>query len=132
MLARFVEQHDLGTCVGTVGIITERNPDTVRSIDLSYWSHATLPADQDPEGYPEIAPDFAVEFLANEDRTQAMHGKIADLLAFGVKLLWLVDVQRERVIVYDGRPPRVFDASVIIDGGVVLPGFSCPVAEFFA
>ncbi len=44
ILGSFVEEHQLGRLIGNgSGIITERNPDTVRGADVAFYSYARLP-----------------------------------------------------------------------------------------
>ena len=43
-LGNFVEEHDLGRVMSNdSGVITERDPDTVRGADVAYYSYARLP-----------------------------------------------------------------------------------------
>src|SRR5262249_14214999 len=53
-----------GRAVVETGVVVERDPDTVRGPDVSYWSAERLPLDQVPKGYPDLAPDLAVEVLS--------------------------------------------------------------------
>src|SRR5262245_28079988 len=50
------------------GLVTERDPDTVRGPDVAYWSAERLPLDQEPEGYPEVAPELCFEILSPGNR----------------------------------------------------------------
>jgi Uma2 family endonuclease len=54
-------------------------------------------------------------------------------LEAGVRLVWLVDPMEQTVSVFrpDGTQEEL-DASMTIDGGDVLPGFSNPVAAIFS
>src|SRR5687767_9239159 len=43
-IGNFVEQHGLGSVASNhTGFITERDPDTVREPDISFWSTCRLP-----------------------------------------------------------------------------------------
>jgi Uma2 family endonuclease len=58
--------------------------------------------------------------------------KAAEYLAAGGRLVWVVDPDAEQVIVV--TPPnafRVLGREDTLDGGDVLPGFACKVAELF-
>ena len=47
-------------------------------------------------------------------------------------LIWLVDPEMRTVLVYRGTPRGgELDEEDTLDGGEVLPGFSCKVAELF-
>jgi len=61
-LGNFVEAEKLGwVCAGDVGTILERDPDTLRVIDVAFWSIERQP--MRPKGYM-IPPDLAVEVLS--------------------------------------------------------------------
>ena len=53
ILRAFVSERGLGRVVGNdSGILTERDPDTVRGADVSYYSYARVPRGRRPKGYP--------------------------------------------------------------------------------
>ena len=65
-IGNFVEDNDLGTATSNdTGFITERDPDTVRGPDVSFWSRDRLP--EIPDGYIAIPPDLVVEVVSPED-----------------------------------------------------------------
>src|SRR5439155_18111948 len=62
-LGGFIETHQLGLiCCNDTGFVTERDPDSVRGADISFWSKERLP--EMVTGYPEIPPDLAVEVVS--------------------------------------------------------------------
>ena len=76
------------------------------------------------------APDLAVEILSPDDRMTDVMDKLRFYLAHGVRLVWLIDPDRRTVTVM--RPPdvtRILTEDETLDGGDVLPGFSCAVRE---
>ena len=114
------------------GVITERDLDTVRGPDVAFWSFERLPADQVPEVYPNVAPDLCVEVLSPSNSEERMTRKVREYFASGVRLVWVIDPDERTVTVY--RAPgdgRVMWEDATITGEDVLPGFTCPVAEFF-
>ena len=127
----FVETKDLGTVVcNEAGFVSERDPDTVRAPDVSYWSRERLP--QVPEGYIEVPPDLAVEVVSPGDRYSRVQGKINHHLTHGVRLLWVVDPQDRSVTVYRPQQPMVIlGENDTLTGEDVLPGFTCRVTDFF-
>jgi hypothetical protein len=54
ILHNYVHRKKLGRVVVETGVVTERDPDTVRGPDVSYWSKESLPLDEIPSGYPEV------------------------------------------------------------------------------
>ena len=80
----------------------------------------------------QFAPDLAVEVLSPSNRPRDVHAKIAELLAAGTRLVWIVDPATRAVAVYRTLldPKRLGDSDVL-EGEEVLPGFSVKVAELF-
>jgi Uma2 family endonuclease len=131
VLQNFVKPRKLGwVTTNDTGVVLERGPDTVRGPDVAFWSIARQP--QMPEGYFLIPPDLAVEVLSPDDRRGDVRAKIKDYVFYGVPLVWLVDPETRTVTVYrGGMRGTELDESDTLDGGDVLPGFACPVAELF-
>ena len=130
-LGLFVETNKLGTVfVNDTGFLTERDPDTVRGADVSFWSLDRLP--QVPEDYVEIPPDLAVEVVSPDDHFGRLHRKITHYLTHGIRLLWVVDPVDRSVTVYrPDQPLRILAENDLLTGEEIVPGFSCTVREFF-
>jgi Uma2 family endonuclease len=121
-------KHRLGWAVVESGVILARGPDTVRGPDVSFYSIERHP--EPPDRYFEIPPDLAVEVLSPDDRRSKVREKIREYIAKGVKLVWLVDPEARTITTYAGSLRGTeLDESETIDGGDVLPGFSCPIAD---
>jgi Uma2 family endonuclease len=81
------------------------------------------------------APDLAVEVLSPDEGPAAVREKVAEYLAAGVALVWVVDTapDRETVTVHrPGQPARVLGRGDLLTGEDVLPGFRLPLAELWA
>ena len=129
-LGNYVDVRKLGWVAVEAGTRLERDPDTVRGPDVSFYSIDRQP--EMPDGYFEIAPDLAVEVLSPDDRRRKVREKIAESVANGVRLVWLVDPEARTVMVYSGNTRGVeYVEADTLDGGDVLPGFTCPVADLF-
>ncbi len=130
LLKNFVKPRKLGWVVTESGTILERDPDTVRGPDVSFYSIFRQP--QPPEDYFEIPPDLAVEVLSPDDRRNKVRAKIAEYVTNGVRLVWLVDPEARTVMVYSGNTRGVeYVETDTLDGSDVLPGFTCPVVDLF-
>jgi Uma2 family endonuclease len=128
----FVRPRRLGRVAVESGLVTERDPDTVRGPDVSYWSAERLPLDQRPRGYPDVAADLCAEILSPHRRRAALEEKVREYLARGVRLVWLIDPAARTVTVYrPQQPPRVLSATDTLSGEDVLPGFTCLVTDLF-
>src|SRR5262245_29424255 len=51
---------------GDMGLITARGPDTVRGVDVVYFSYQRLPKGREPQGFAEVAPELAIEIVRGE------------------------------------------------------------------
>ena len=129
----FVRRQGLGLVFAQdTGFKIESDPDTVRAPDLAFVARER--ADQIPaRGYAELAPDLLAEILSPDDRPGEILSKVADWLAAGTNLVWLVDPQRLEVRVHraDGSLSVLRDSDAL-DGEVVLPGFTCPLKHVFS
>jgi len=114
------------------GVLTERDPDSVRGPDVLYVSRQRWPQERAPEGFLEVAPDLAVEVLSQYDVWKDLLVKISEYFDAGVREVWVVDPDVKSVQVF--RPdasPRTLRMAEAIESADVLPGFSCSVADFF-
>jgi Uma2 family endonuclease len=130
-LANFVEDNKLGTVfTNDAGFLLERDPDTVRGPDLSFWSRERLP--EVPIGYIDIAPDLAVE-VAPSDYYMRIQRKINQYLDKGVRLIWVVDPEDRSVAVHRaGEKVKVLSENETLTGEDVLPGFTVRIGDLFA
>jgi Uma2 family endonuclease len=132
ILGNYTFQRGKGYVTGNdSGVILEREPDTVRGPDIAVYEDADKYDDLHPK-YGEVPPILAVEVLSPNDRWSRVTSKILDYLKNGIRLVWLIDPQNREVIVYrPGHDPYTVEAHQEITGEDVLPGFRCPVSEFF-
>ena len=90
---------------GDSGIITHRNPDTLRGADVAFISYRRLPAYSCPfpQGrYLDVVPDLVFEVLSPSDRWADVLEKMAEYLTAGVTVVCLVDPKSLTVMVYRG------------------------------
>ncbi|MGQ0635886.1 MAG: Uma2 family endonuclease [Planctomycetaceae bacterium] len=130
---RFVTAHQLGLLFGAeTGFILESDPDTVRAADLGFVRKARIPRSGIPQGYWPGAPDLAVEVASPNDRLSEIDEKAADWLRAGAEAVWVLHPRWKTVAVYtpDGNV-RTLTRTETLEGGALLPGFACCVAEFF-
>jgi len=131
-LNAFVLPRQSGTVFAQdTGFHIARDPDTVRGPDVAFVARERL-SEIPARGYAPVAPDLAVEVLSPGDRPGETLAKLADWLAAGSRLVWVVDPRRAEVHVYrrDGTL-SVVGADGALDGEDVLPGFTCPVRQLF-
>ena len=131
VLGQYVESTGYGGVrLGQPGYLLERNPDTVRAAYATWIAPARVP--EGTQGYPELAPDLAVEVKSPSNSNPEMAAKAYMWLSYGSRMALTLDPQHETVIVY--RPnaePVMLASDDVLDGDDVLPGFSCPVRRCF-
>jgi Uma2 family endonuclease len=129
ILANFVMPRGLGAVLGgDAGFLIAQNPDTVRAPDVAFL-RAERVGERLPKGFFAGAPDLAVEVLSPGGVLE----KVQDWLAAGCLAVWVVDPKKQTVTIYDNRHTVVrLRSTDTLSGGDLLPGFSVPVAEFFA
>lgn len=132
-LRQFVDQLGLGRVLcNDTGIITERDPDSVRGADVMFVSFAKIPRESPPEGYLTVAPDAVFEVRSPSDRWKDLHRKIAEYLSLGVPAAYLLDPDTERVYCfYPDRDQQIIESGDEFVGVGSLEGFRLPVARFF-
>jgi Uma2 family endonuclease len=131
-LDEHAERLGLGTVLVEAGYLLRRGPDTVRGPDVSFISVARLPPNRIPEEFIRGAPDLAVEILSPSSRWADVEEKVADYLAAGARLVWVVDPRERRVVVrYPDRPPRMVPVADVLGGEDVLPGFTLALVDLF-
>jgi Uma2 family endonuclease len=132
-LDRFVQERRLGAAFAAeTGFILARDPDTVRAPDAAFVSAARIPPTGLPEGYFPGAPDLAVEVISPGDTAAEVAGKTNDYFEAGTRQVWLVYPDLRQVAVFaSARESRILAVDDTLDGGDLLPGFTCPVAEIF-
>ena len=83
-LGNHVVPRDLGHIItNDAGVITERDPDSVRGPDVAFFSYEFFARDAAPDPYPEVAPDLVFEVRSPGDRTGAVMAKVAEYLDSG-------------------------------------------------
>jgi Uma2 family endonuclease len=129
LLRAWARRTDLGGVVSEVGFVLSRDPDTVRAPDVAFLRRERLPTPR-PRGYIEGPPDLAVEIRSPSDRPRRVAEAVADYLAAGTPVVWVVDPGQRTVAVHRPSAPReVYGVGDVLDGGRELPGLSVGVGE---
>ncbi len=132
-LRNFIKPRRLGWLVGSdSGIWLERDPDTVREPDIAFTSADKIPLDAEIEGYAEVVPDLVVEVVSPSSSRREVHDKALMWLRHGVHLVWVVHPDTRTVDVHlaSGAVSTVRGDDAL-DGGDVLPGFTCSLSDIF-
>jgi Uma2 family endonuclease len=80
-----------------------------------------------------LVPDFVAEVVSPNDKVSELDRKVDAYLADGVRLIWVIDPQRRKAVVYapDLEQPIHLAGDALPDGGDVIPGFQVPLTKLF-
>lgn len=118
-------------CTNDAGLIVERDPDTVRGPDVTFYDDAQTADDMERQFATE-PPLLAVEVQSPNDRVNRTVLRISQMLQLGVRLIWVVDPETRDASVYrPGKDPYLVQESGDLTGEDILPDFRCRVADFF-
>jgi Uma2 family endonuclease len=132
LLKSFLKANKIGRVVSESGVVTERDEDTVRGPDVSYYSKERLPLGKRVVKYHDLPPDLCVEVVSPSNTRKELRAKINEFFAVNVRMVWVVDPEDRSVTVLTNpdRGQTLYE-SAELTGGDVLPGFSCKVSELF-
>jgi Uma2 family endonuclease len=133
LLRRFLEEKPLGRVVtNDSGVLTERNPDTVRGADVSFYSYTRLPREQHPEGYPPAPPELIFEVRSPGDRWPEVLVKVTEYLRAGVHTVCVLDPQTETAhLHHTEHAPQILTAEQEFALPDLLGDFRVPVRRYF-
>lgn len=114
------------------GLIVETDPDTVRGVDVMFFD-ASLALDAIPAGYETDPPALAVEVRSPTDRVNQMSRRVAQYLARGVPVVWVVDPSDQTVAVHrpGGAVPAVARGDDDLTGPDDLPDLRLRAGDLF-
>jgi Uma2 family endonuclease len=133
ILTSYVRQQDAGHVLGNdSGVITERNPDTVRGADVAFYSYDRLPRGPLPANYGPEVPELVIEVLSPSDRWPRVLAKVAEYLEAGVVVVVVLDDEHRQALVYRAdRPVQLLDSGDELTLPDVLGSFQARVGQFF-
>ena len=84
------------------------------------------------EKFGHLCPDFVAELMSPSDTLSELQDKMAEYIANGAQLGWLIDPYEACVYIYrPGNPVECLENPTEISGDPVLPGFVFNVAEIW-
>jgi Uma2 family endonuclease len=132
LVGNHVEEHGLGRVLAQSGIITCRDPDTVRGADVTFYSYARVPRGPLPGGYLDVVPELVFEVRSPTDRWARMLAKAGEYLDAGVSVVCLLDQMSERVLVCRADDlPQTLHGDDELHLPDILGAFRVPVRRFF-
>jgi Uma2 family endonuclease len=133
ILKTFLDGHDIGRAMcNDSGVVTERNPDSVRGTDVCFYSYKRLPKGPLPQGYLKIAPELVFEIRSPTDRHSVILLKVGEYLAAGVTAVCVLHPQTETLTIYrDDKEDQRLSADDEFTLPDILGEFRVPVRRFF-
>jgi len=133
LLGNFVKTQGLGRVLtNDAGVITERNPDSVRGADVAYYSYARLPEGPFLSRYGPEIPELVIEVKSPSDRWPAMIQRTAEYLIAGALFVTVLDPEEQIAVVHSAKgPPRTLRPDDELTFADVLPGFRVAVSQIF-
>lgn len=121
----WARQDGTGVGFGSSGGFTLPNG-AVRSPDAAWvrkerWEALTS---EQRKRFAPLCPDFVIELRSESDSLPILQEKMAEYIANGARLGWLIDRQQRLVFVY--RPQQTLEtlsSPNVLDGDPVLPNF---------
>ncbi|MBI2567585.1 MAG: Uma2 family endonuclease [Candidatus Schekmanbacteria bacterium] len=132
LLHTFVRKHQLGKVqCGEVGCKLPNG--RVRAPDVLFIRAERIPSSGSPKGFWPFAPDLAVEIVSASETASEVRDEANEWIAAGSRAVWIVDPATRTVTVFQlAQVPRILATGESLEGGDVLPGFACTVAEIFS
>lgn len=132
-LGYHIEANNLGVYFGAeTGFKIASEPDTVRAPDFAFISRGRVPEGGITKKFMPGAPNLAVEVLSPGDTYDEVHAKVEEWLTAGASAVWVVSPKRRNVTVYRSLTDvTALSENDDLEGGDVVPGFRCKVAEIF-
>jgi len=118
---------------GEAGFILRTDPETITAgVDVAVITAVQADAVTPDTTMIEGPPTLIAEVLSPNDTQEEVTERVAEYLDCGVPVVWILNPYFRTVTVHrPGVSAQALDSHGTITGGPELPGFSCPVADFF-
>lgn len=131
VLSVYLHDVDHGYACFELGLLIQRNPDTVRFPAVSFFQSGSRFEETD-KAISDRKPTAIIEVASTHPRRQVMQDHVSEYVNWGVELIWVIDPQEKEVLeTVSGQASEVIDFKGKIIGGTVLPGFVMKVEDLF-
>ena len=132
LLKQYLETHPVGRAVSNdSGVITERDPDTMRGPDMAFFSYAKTPHGPLPPGYLSFPPDLAIEVRSTGDRWRKINERSRISKCRRYAGLRPRSTNGNAHVFHADQPPREVKGDEELMLPEVFPDFRVPVRRFF-
>ena len=100
--------------------------------DVAFVAAERIPPTGEPEKFWTIAPDLAIEVVSPSDFYQEVIEKIYDYFAAEVKQVWLINPEKETLIIYfSPSKTKLFTKTDTLTCEDILPKFNLKLSDIF-
>jgi Uma2 family endonuclease len=143
-LDHFANSYNLGEAFSnTTFVVLDKSSrdwvDAAYTPDASFYIGSRIPIyeSNNPDCYDRplaLVPDLVIEVVSPNDKVSELDEKIDAYLLDGVRLIWVIDPQRRKAVVYapDMEQPLHLNINGVLDGGDVLPDFKLSLTSIFS
>ena len=127
VLGGYVYPNNLGRLFNESGVLLREEPDVLFGPDVAFY---VTGGGEGHDTYFRGGPDLVVEIRSPSNTQRQIDEKIDIYFRYGTRIVWLIDIISGTLTVH--RPDaesQVVGGADTLDGGDVLPGFSCKVAD---
>jgi Uma2 family endonuclease len=133
LIGNLAEERDLGHVLNNdSGVVTERDPDSVRGPDVAFYSFAKVPRGPLTDGYLQVPPEIVFEVLSPDDRWPKVLAKVVEYLEASVLFVCVVNPRKSTIHLYRPDEPDIIlgpdDEFTVPE---ILGDYRVPVRRFF-
>jgi Uma2 family endonuclease len=115
-LAEYQDQAREGYACFELGLIVEREPDSVLCPAMSYFVTGDRWGELD-KSITETRPAMVLEMASSKDRRRHITGRVKQYLDWGVVVVWVVDPDARTVAIHEaGKFPQRLNGVASIEG----------------
>lgn len=104
----------------------------IRCPDVSFTRKERLPGGKVPRAFGDAAPDLCIEIISLSENPAETEQKLREFFEAGAEQVWHLFLETKQLTLF--RTPDVaeeYGPVDELDGGGLLPGFHCKVADLF-
>ncbi len=130
-LGTYLHQAEQGYACYELGLVTSRNPDTIRYPAVSVFIDGERFEYSNSE-QTVVSPALVIEVDSTSDRHQVMETRIAEYIQFGVQLLWVINPHDQTLTTYNQQGMMLqLEKECEVTAQPILPKFTIAVSTLF-
>jgi Uma2 family endonuclease len=130
LVRKYLDTHPIGIIMGDTSFrLWSDRPKDSRIPDVCFIAKNRMPNDM--FRFPAMAPDLAVEIVAEDDSYKKITAKVKAYLQQGAKIVWVIFASTREVLVCTAEGKHYVDIHEVLTAPEVLPDFALPVRDIF-